>query len=197
MQWEASAEREVGKMRDCPICGSSARSIFGEMGIDVIDCAECGRYSISVSLAALLEARRHTKQMLKGLSKALRWASDHGQSLTLCDEQDAMMAVAAFQISQISRPKPTEWNSTRSLQMLDAHCGKAGLAFVRQRGNVGDLYRCTAQIPCGSFTTHYRRYGKACGIAAEARFYRARLNWIACPDQPEVANREWGHERVA
>jgi hypothetical protein len=95
-------------MRDCPICGSSDRSIFGGMGIDVIDCAECGRYSISVSLASLLEARRHTKQTIKGLSKALRWASDHGQSLTLYDELDALTEVVLFETSQMSKPKPSE-----------------------------------------------------------------------------------------
>jgi hypothetical protein len=70
-----------------------------------------------------------------------------------------------------------------------AHCGNAGLAFVRQRGNFGDVYRCTAQTPCEGYTIHYRKEGKACGIAAEAEFNWARLNWIACPGQPEGGER--------
>jgi excisionase family DNA binding protein len=57
-------------------------------------------------------------------------------------------------------------------------CGKAGLAFLRERRSQGDLYHCTAAIPCRGLTIHYRtRLG--CGISAETASGQ-RLNWMEC-----------------
>ena len=57
-------------------------------------------------------------------------------------------------------------------------CGKAGLAFLRERRSQGDLYHCTAAIPCRGLTIHYRtRLG--CRISAESAGGQ-RLNWSEC-----------------
>ena len=49
------------------------------------------------------------------------------------------------------------------------YCGQGGLAFVRQRGRHGDLYRCTAAIPCEGFSLHHGRSNDSCGVSAEAK----------------------------
>ena len=69
------------------------------------------------------------------------------------------------------------------------YCRKAGLAFVRQRGLQGDLYRCTAATPCHGLSLHHRRNGGACGVSAGA-WSGHLLNWTECPGQEQAANGE-------
>src|ERR1035441_3296643 len=65
-------------------------------------------------------------------------------------------------------------------------CRKGGLAFVRQRASRGDVYRCTAAIPCEGRALHHRGDRGACGVSAEAkRGYL--LNWTECPGQESTA----------
>ena len=68
-------------------------------------------------------------------------------------------------------------------------CRKGGLAFVRQRASRGDVYRCTAAIPCEGHTLHHRRDRGACGVSAEAANGHL-LCWTECPGQESTAIRE-------
>jgi hypothetical protein len=58
------------------------------------------------------------------------------------------------------------------------YCGKGALAFVRTRNNC-DLYRCTAEIPCKSYTVHSKR-GEVCGIGADIPLGMVSLTWVEC-----------------
>jgi hypothetical protein len=71
------------------------------------------------------------------------------------------------------------------------YCRKGGLAFVRQRGRRGDLYRCTAATPCEGHALHHRRDRGACGVSAEAACGDL-LSWTECPGQG--AGGEWGDD---
>src|ERR1017187_4295614 len=66
------------------------------------------------------------------------------------------------------------------------YCRKGGLAFVRQRGHQGDLYRCTAATPCKGRALHHRRNLGACGVSAEA-VIGPLLFWTECPGQEPTA----------
>src|ERR1017187_181036 len=68
-------------------------------------------------------------------------------------------------------------------------CRKGGLAFVRQRASRGDVYRCTAAIPCEGHTLHHRRDRGACGVSAEAANGHL-LCWTECPGQESTATGE-------
>lgn len=68
-------------------------------------------------------------------------------------------------------------------------CRKAGLAFVRQRGRHGDLYRCAAATPCKGRTLHYRSNRGACGVSALAATGHL-LFWAECPGQETSAQGE-------
>jgi excisionase family DNA binding protein len=59
-------------------------------------------------------------------------------------------------------------------------CGVGGLAFVRPRGAIGDLYRCTGEPPCKGVSLHHRRGRGACGISADGPFGNL-VAWIECP----------------
>jgi len=67
-------------------------------------------------------------------------------------------------------------------EILCPYFRKGGLAFVRRRGSQGDLYRCTAAIPCSGLSLHYRKNRGACGISAETH-NGALLYWTQCPGQ--------------
>jgi hypothetical protein len=58
------------------------------------------------------------------------------------------------------------------------HCGNAVLAFVRTRAG-RDLYRCMAEVPCKGYTVHSVRYGRLCGVGAEAGTGLVRT-WVDC-----------------
>src|ERR1039458_7750278 len=66
------------------------------------------------------------------------------------------------------------------------YCRKGGLAFVRQRGFQGDLYRCTAATPCEGHALHHRRNHGACRVSAEAASGHL-LDWTECPGQEPTA----------
>src|ERR1022692_4446198 len=68
------------------------------------------------------------------------------------------------------------------------YCRKGGLAFVRQRGLQGDVYRCTAATPCEGRALHHRRNLGACGVSAEAGI-GPLLFWTECPGQEPTAIR--------
>jgi len=68
------------------------------------------------------------------------------------------------------------------------YCRKGGLAFVRQRGLRGDVYRCTAATPCEGRALHHRRNLGACGVSAEA-VIGPLLFWTECPSQEPTAIR--------
>ena len=69
------------------------------------------------------------------------------------------------------------------------YCHRGGLAFVRPRRFQGDLYRCTAPIPCRGLSLHYRKNGRACGVAAEGT-NGLLVSWCECPGQEQVAHCE-------
>ena len=69
------------------------------------------------------------------------------------------------------------------------YCCKGGLAFVRQRGYHGDLYRCTAATPCEGHALHHRRNRVACGVSAQAANGHL-LFWTECPGQEPAAKGE-------
>lgn len=62
------------------------------------------------------------------------------------------------------------------------YCHTGGLAFVRERGMQGDLYRCTAATPCKGQSLHHRRNRGACGVSVEATSGNL-LNWAECAGQ--------------
>src|ERR1035438_3593561 len=68
------------------------------------------------------------------------------------------------------------------------YCRKGGLAFVRQRGLQGDVYRCTAATLCEGRALHHRRKLGACGVSAEAGI-GPLLFWTECPGQEPTAIR--------
>src|ERR1017187_494020 len=68
-------------------------------------------------------------------------------------------------------------------------CRKGGLAFVRQRASRGDVYRCTAEIPCEGRALHHRGDRGACGVSAEAA-NGYLLCWTECPGQESAAKGE-------
>ena len=69
------------------------------------------------------------------------------------------------------------------------YCRKGGLAFVRQRGRQGDLYRCPAATPCEGHALHHRRNRGACGVSAQAANGHL-LFWTECPGQEPAAKGE-------
>lgn len=76
------------------------------------------------------------------------------------------------------------------------YCRKGGLAFVRQRGAQGDLYRCTATTPCAGLTLHYRRNRGACGISAET-VNGTLVYWMECPGQEPAPKSETPVDHLA
>ena len=67
------------------------------------------------------------------------------------------------------------------------HCGRGDLVYVRARNNC-HVYRCTADIPCKSYTVHSRR-GGVCGIGVDAPLGTMSWTWVECAGR-ELAKRE-------
>ena len=67
------------------------------------------------------------------------------------------------------------------------HCGMGDLVFVKTWKS-RDLYRCVSDVPCKSYTVHYRR-GGVCGIGVDAPLGTMSWTWVECAGR-ELAKRE-------
>src|ERR1017187_4057007 len=68
------------------------------------------------------------------------------------------------------------------------YCCKGGLEFVRHRFQ-GDLYRCTAALPCTGLSLHHRGTGGACGVSAESMI-GGLISWTECPGAEQAPKEE-------
>ena len=68
------------------------------------------------------------------------------------------------------------------------HCGTGALVFVRTWKSC-DLYRCVADVPCKSYTIHFR-HGRVCGVGVDTAL-GMHSTWVECAGRELAKGQEW------